>query len=1182
MSVRLKRLYLHGFKSFATPVELCFDRGITAVVGPNGSGKSNIADAIRWALGEQSYGSLRGRQASDVIFAGGPGRAPLGMAEVSLTLEQEGESLGLPFTEITVTRRVFRDGESHYLINGKRVRLRDVLQLTASLGPDYTVIGQGLVDAVLSQRPADRRGLFEHAAGIAGLRLRQDEASAHLAQAEANAVRLEDLLRELEPRLHALERAARQAEAAIRVREELRAALLQLYARRWQAIQERIEAAADAESAAAVTVVRACAALEQARQALASVESATVSLRQRVDELERALEHRQSALQATLHRSELAAAKEQASHERLADLERRAAELDDEAAALAHEREAFERERQALSERLRDLDRELAEVEAETRAMEARRDELRALLRGTDEKERHLQQELARLEAERGKQEQARAGLLAERERLAAAEAEREARRSELAARAEGLERAEAALRVQLYEARQALAELEREEAAIQADLARARVALTELERELAATSARLDALERLAESGMVAGAVRAVLAAAREDKLAGVIGTLGSLIEVPAELEVAIEVALGGHVQDVVVERWADAEAAIAYLKRTRSGRATFQPLDTVRAGRPQQLALAGQEVNVIGVATELVRCEPRVEPVVRSLLSRVLVVRDLPTARAMLNRLPPGWTIVTRDGEITRPSGAVTGGSRGRERGLLARERELRELRRRRARLIAEGEQARERVERLEAAHAERLARRQEQAAELARLEAEDREQRLERELLRQSLTALETENERDRERRAQIAGQLQAIEQALEAIATDLDRVQAERERLVTLRAAQQRELEALAQQLESGRVQVARGNRSAVQRQLEGVEQQLARLEGRAQRLAEGRELLARQRVEIEQELARLAEERRVLQADTQRQREELSDAEEEHAATVDRLREFLEQERAQREIVTGLEQELREAERELDRCRVERQRAGDELALVLERAAWDLSVGDPASLPAQLAEVELDPSVPLGEIEAQSARLRERWQRLGRYGEESIDQYRAERERYERLNRELADVRAAAQRLRETMGQLEREMQASFSRTVHAVDQAFRRTFSELFGGGRGRLLGSNGAGPEGGIEIVAQPPGKRLQSLHLLSGGERALTAVALLFAILSVRPAPFCVLDEVDAALDDANVVRFRDMLHVLSERTQFVVITHNRATIEGAAVLYGITMGEDGVSRVLSLRLP
>ena len=1182
MSVRLKRLSLHGFKSFAAPVDLCFDRGVTAIVGPNGSGKSNIADAIRWVLGEQSYSTLRGRQAADVIFAGGPGRAPMGMAEVSLTLEQEGESLGLPFTEITITRRVFRDGESHYLVNGKRVRLRDVLRITASLGPDYTVIGQGLVDAVLSQRPADRRGLFEHAAGIAGLRLRQAEASAHLAQAEANAVRLEDLLRELEPRLHALERAARQAEAAIRVREELRASLLQLYAQRCRAAQDKVKASAEAETVATAAAAGARAALEQAQQALAAAESAPSTLRQRVQELERELEGRHGALQTTLHRSELAVAREQAQRQRLADLERRAAELDAEEAGLEGERAALKAEHAALGERLRELDRELAELEAKTRAMEARRDELRASLRESEETEQRLQQELACLEAERGRQEQVRAGLLAERERLVGTEVEREARQRELAARTEDLERANTALQVQLIEARQALAGLEREEEATRAELAQASAVLAELERELTATLARLDALERLADSGAVAGAVRAVLAAAREGKLGGVVGTLGSLIEVPPELEVAIEVALGGHLQDVVVERWTDAEAAIAYLKRTRSGRATFQPLDTVRAGRPQQLALVGRAADVIGIASELVRCEPRVEPVVRSLLGRVLVVRDLLTARAMLDRLPPGWTIVTRDGEITRPSGAVTGGSRGRERGLLARERELRELGRRRARLIAEVERARAKVQRLERAHAERQAECRERTADLARLEAEDRAQRLERELLCQRISELEAEAERDRERRAQIAGQLQAIEQAIEMFAADLSRVQAERQRLATTRAAQERELTELAAQLGTGRVQAASGDRSAVQRQLEGIEQQLARLERQAQRLAEGRALLAHRRVEIEQELARLADEQRALQVDAKQQRAELVSIEREHAAAVEQLGECLERERVQREAVTTLEQRVREAERELDRCRIEHRRAEDELALLLERAAWDLAVDDPATLPERLAAVEVDPSVSLEELEAQSARLRERWQRLGRYGEESLEQYRAERERYERLSRELEDVRAAARRLHETLDQLEREMRSAFSRTVHSVDQAFRRTFSELFGGGRGRLLSPNGAGPEEGIEIVAQPPGKRLQSLHLLSGGERALTAVALLFAILQVRPAPFCVLDEVDAALDDANVVRFRDLLRALSERTQFVVITHNRATIEGAAVLYGITMGEDGASRVLSLRLP
>ncbi len=1181
MSVRLKRLYLHGFKSFAGAVELCFDRGVTAIVGPNGSGKSNIADAIRWVIGEQSYGSLRGRQAADVIFAGGPGRAPMGMAEVSLTLEQEGERLGLPFAEVTVTRRLFRDGESHYLINGKRVRLRDVLQLAASLGPDYSVVSQGLVDAVLSQRPVDRRGLFEQAAGIAGLRLRQAEAAANLAQAEANAARLEDLLRELEPRLHALERAAHQAEVAIRVRDELRQTLSQLYARRSREIVARIEAAAEAEFIAMVAASEARVAMEHAAHALAAVEAETLALRRRVQELERERQTRRSALQVTLHHIELATTRASSSRQRLADLGRRLAELGREEATLGQEREAIEAERSSLAERLRELDHKLAELEAEARTVEARRAEARAALRECEEAERRIQRELARWEAERSQQEQARAGLLAEREHLARIHAEREARRRELAARTSHLEQVGTALGARLLDARQALATAEHDVAASQAELAQAAAALSELERELTATLVRLDALERLADSGGMAGAVRAVLEAARAGTLSGVVGTLGSLIEVPPELEVAIEVALGGHLQDVVVERWADAEAAIAYLKRTRSGRATFQPLDTVRAGGPQQVPLGGLGTEVIGVATELVRCEPRVEPVVRSVLGRVLIVRDLPTARAMLDRLPPGWTIVTRHGEITRPSGAVTGGFRGRERGLLARERELRELRRRRGRLGAEVERARQKVQQLDATHAERLTRRRESEAELARLEAEERERRLELELQRQRFAELEQEATRDRERVVELERQLQATEQRLQAITAGRGRVEAERQRLIATRAAWQRELETIAAELESGRHQVARADRAAVRRQLEVAEQRLARLEQQAQRLAEGREVLARQRLETEQELARLVEERQARQEDLQRQRAELGEIEREHAMATEQLQERLERERAQRDALTALEQRLREAERALDRCRIERGRAEDERTLLLERASWDLAIEDPESLLGRLAAIELDPEVPVDELERRVAHLREQWQRLGRYGEESVEQYQQEKERYERLSRELEDVRAASRQLRETLEHLEREMRVSFNRTVQGVDRAFRQMFSELFGGGRGRLIGPNGAGHEEGIEIVAQPPGKRLQSLHLLSGGERALTAVALLFAILSVRPVPFCVLDEVDAALDDANVVRFRDMLRALSERTQFVVITHNRATIEGAAVLYGVTMGEDGASHILSLRL-
>lgn len=610
MPVRLKRLALHGFKSFAKPVELCFDQGITVIVGPNGSGKSNIADAIRWVLGEQSYSTLRGRQAADVIFAGGPGVAPMGMAEVSVTLEQDDGELGVPFTEVTVTRRAFRDGENQYAINGRRVRLRDVLHLTAALGSSHTVIGQGLVDAVLSQRPADRRGLFEHAAGISALRLRHAEASTHLAQAEEHAARLRDLLQELQPRVVALERAARQAEAALQAREALQAALERLYCRRLRDMKDRLSAARAAECAASAAAAHVAARLQKAVLALAEADAERACLQREIDDLHRDRDAHHRVLQEKTHQVALLAARAAACRERLADLAQRAEELERDGSRLEQERQALEAENATLLAARHRIERELAGAESVSRAVEAEWQRLREALQAIDQEEQHLRRQVERLESERARAEERLAGLRAELASLTASTAEREQQRATIAAAREERVRAAAELEVRIGEGARMVAERERAEAEAIAERDKTLAALREIEREHATTTARLETFERAADSSGNR-AVHAVVEAARAGQLTGIVGPLGRLIEVPPELETAVEVALGSHVHDIVVERWADAEAAIAYLKETRSGRATFQPLDTVRPGARSRPDVARASPGVIGIASELVQCD-------------------------------------------------------------------------------------------------------------------------------------------------------------------------------------------------------------------------------------------------------------------------------------------------------------------------------------------------------------------------------------------------------------------------------------------------------------------------------------------------------------------------------------------------------------------------------------------
>lgn len=1179
MTLLLTRLDIHGFKSFATPTTFLFDRGITAIIGPNGSGKSNVAEALRWVLGEQGYANLRGRRTEDVIFSGSERRPALGMAEVTVTFDNRDGDLPLEFNEITVSRRAFRSGENQYLINGARVRLKDVQQLVAPLGQAYTIIGQGLVDAALSQRPEERRGLFEHAAGIGGLRLRAVDAERGLAESAANAERLRDILGELEPRVRSLERAARLAREYSAVRDRLRALQHAHYARQWRESEARV-AAARRE-------------LRAADAALGAVEEAHVAAGRRLSELrghERALAEEtrrlaetiaaaEQALNAERHRRELLDVRLRALAERLTD--RRAAR--DEAVRQRDAAGADEArcagDLETVDARLADAERRLAEIEAAGAAIRARRTELDAELARCDREALDRTRERAAAAGALGAIDDRLRSLMVEHAGIADALARDRAARAALCAAATALEEQHAALGIALAAAEEEAGAAAQALAAARLSLAERERDLTARERELAGAQARFESLERthLAGEGLYAG-VRAVVRAVRGGRLhlPGMLGPLAELIEVPAELETAIEVALGAHLQDIVVERWADAETAIDFLQRTRAGRATFQPLDAVRPARRQRLTLA--DSRVLGIAADLVGYDRRIDAVIANTLGRVVVVADLDTSRRLLHTAP-GWTIVTLGGEITRPSGSVTGGSRVAEAGMLARERERRAL----PAMIAR-EQERISADRIAW---ERDAR---QAADLAgRVTAFQSVV----DARRHDLRSLDAE-------RARIDRDIAAADAALARHDAHVAEIAARRAALLAEQAAHTErvgDIDAALAALAERREEVARmlaalpvadaGASADVRAEIAALRERreslrAAREQARA-RAAAARHAAAERAAEIErlQALVRAAEEERAgLDAEIAARAEALV-ADRTAAPPVEQRRAEVARQ------VAGAERDLdaatvrvRDAERERDRASLALARAQDEQVFLAERIRNDLDLDDPARLEAVVVDDDtsgVDPAA----AEAEIQRLRDRLRRMAVVGEDALEDYERESARLAFLSAQLEDIEQAAEGLRAVLSELHARMAERFQATFREVGAAFEATFTRLFGGGTARLALHTGDDGQPAIEIVAQPPGKRLTGLTALSGGERALTAVALLIAIQRVNPSPFCLLDEVDAALDEANVLRFRDELRDLAGTTQFIVITHNRGTIEGADVLYGVTMGEDSISRVVSLRL-
>ena len=1029
--MRLKHLTLQGYKSFATRTEFLFPTGITAIVGPNGSGKSNVADALRWVLGEQSLRALRGKSTADMIFAGGRRRARSGMAEVSLILDNSDGWLPIEFNEVAIARRAYRSGENEYLINGARVRLRDVAELLAESGLSqraYTVIGQGLVDAALSLRPQERRMLFEGAAGISLYRARREEAVRRLDETQRNLERVHDIVNEITPRLRRLEREAERVEEHRRLTAHLERLQRTWYGYHWgrqQAALDRVlERASVLESN-----------LDAQRRKASALSERLVQLR-----------HQESELRASLR--------------------------------------DWHRESADLHAGTDEVQRELAVAEERARLLKARREEL-----------------LTELEPLNGQQE-AQAG------RVAQARAQVEQLERELAERKErlaGLEREWATTQEQAQEPARQRARVEQELRTRRAELEGLNRALLEARAEAARLAGEQKALSRMRDAWAAYDAgVQALLQA----DLEGVVGPLAALIRVSPEWERAVEAALGAGLQAIVVERASVVEEVRSVLQ-SAGGCVTLLPLDGLRP-IPQ---LPSGALCAAGVVT----CDESVRPAIATVLGAVALCEDLSAAQALLPDMPPGSRCVTGTGIVLRADGALSVGQAGAG-GVLADERARRELPAR----LEETDRRCRGIEDQQRAGAERITALEAELEELYRQVAAASEEaaRIVRETLGKARTEVAVAEESLRSRQA-----------ALQREAALLERLRAHkaarRQRSVELEV----ECSAVVARVQELRIDVSR------------MEAQLREMRTHIQ--------------PAEEELVRLSEGQMALEEQERRSRDRVRDAEARHG-------------RAQLEVA-----------RCRDELRLLARRIEEDLGLVELELAESVTAQTPLPLRPLVSQLPVVEELPEG-LEEEIQRLKARLRRLGAVNPNAPAEYAEAQERHRFLTEQSADLETASAQLRQVVAELDGLMEAAFRETFDAVAVRFSEMFTTLFNGGTARLeLTEPGDLLNTGVDIVARPPGKRAQRLALLSGGERALTATALLFALLHVHPTPFCVLDEVDAMLDEANVGRFRVLLEELAQRTQFVVITHNRVTIEAADTIYGVSMGADGVSQVMSLKL-
>jgi chromosome segregation protein len=1195
--MRVKHLELQGYKTFAAKTEFVFDEGITAIVGPNGSGKSNIADAVRWVLGEQSYKTLRGKSTVDMIFSGSESRPRMGMAHAALTLDNSTGWLPVEFSEVTIARRAYRSGENEYLLNGNRVRLRDITELLAEGGLSrrtYTVIGQGLVDAALSLRPEERRALFEEAAGITIYQAKRDNAIAKLETTQQNLLRVNDIISEIGPRLERLKRQAERAQEYAQLSQELEGLLRLWYGYQWRQGQKALR---QARSRARERRTQ----LEERRKKLAELGRRIAQVRAQQAEKREQLSqwHRESS---ALH------AEAEKLQRELAVCQERKRLLGQQRQEILHEITPLEVNREAQRERIAQLEEDLSRIESQLRESaaqvqtvqkqldhhEGQRQALVERLAALRQQAFELSTELADRQNRLAQFDERRGELRREREEHQQTIAGQEAQKATAEERLQAVRAQMDALQAQVQTLVDQREDKEREIEVGQERQAQLQASLAEIQRQEERLLARQELLAGMREE--MAGyqaSVRRVIQAAGAGQLSGIVGTVVSLIEVPAELETAIETALGTHGQDIVVETWADAEAAIGFLKQTGGGRATFLPLDTVR---PPEPISPPQERGVLGLAMELMGCKARFRPAFDVLLGRAIVVEDLGTAHRIMGQMARDsspYQIVTLAGEVVHSNGTLTGGAtEDQSGGLLAHEREWRELpdrlaavRQKRQNLEEQGQRAEETQQQLLASLTDLQDRESElkAASEARAAEADAAERQIER-------LAQEIEWRRGLEK--QLDGEVAALDEKEVDIDQEMERLKADQASIQEEIAALEEQLEAMTgdelyEQLAQSKTALAvteqsREDRRTIlrshQTNLEHLEGQISAKQERADELAQEGDALVGQIEELQareeelsgqiQALAGLIEPTEAELVELESQQVELEAEESEDRSRLQRSE-------------TIYNQAALDMERRRDELVSLRQQIQNDLGLV-ELEMTDLLPGQPPlPLKPMVSTLPSIDELPEG-LEDEIQRLKVQLKRAGPINPNAPAEYAEALERHTFLTAQVEDLEQASSSLRQVIAELDQLMEADFRKTFEVIAAEFKECFTTLFGGGMAKLVLSD---PESlletGIDIIVRPPGKRQQSLALLSGGERALTAVALIFAILKASPTPFCILDEVDAMLDEVNIGRFRKMLQELADRTQFVVITHNRGTIEAANTIYGISMGEDSVSKVISLKL-
>ena len=1177
----LKSIEIHGFKSFANKIVFKFHNGITGIVGPNGSGKSNVADAVRWVLGEQKIKQLRGASMQDVIFSGTELRKPLGYAYVAITLDNSDHQLAIDFEEVTVARRLYRSGESEYLLNGAPCRLKDVYELFYDTGigkEGYSIIGQGQIDKILSGKPEERRELFDEAAGIVKFKKRKVAAQKKLEDEKQNLVRVSDILSELEKQIGPLEKQSETAKIYLKKKGELKTLDVNVFLLENNRLQDQLIGAQEKYDIASGDLEDTTKQYEKIKDEYEKVQGEIEMLDQTIEQ-ERASLTDTSVLRGKLEgqinvlKEQIKSAKSNEEHfmSRKVSLQ---AEID----AKLKDKEGILADKKVIDEQVAEIEKQRNEAREKLLAVQNKIEELNNNIEAGKNTIIDALNSRATIKSKLGRYDTMteqinirKAELTSRMLRIKSDEAQQEAAMQEMQAEFEKICE-------EIRSLNDSQEKKEEQLSLIREDLASKDQKLRDTQVNYHQEKSKLEALSNLTERYEgYGGSVKKVME--QKDREKGIIGVVADIIKVDKKYETAIETALGGNIQNIVTDDEETAKRMIAFLKQTKAGRATFLPLTSTTHPQDFKNPEALKEKGVIGMADELVTIDKKYKNVAKAMLGRIVVVDHVDNAVKIARKFDYGVRMVTLEGELLVPGGAISGGAFKNNSNLLGRRREIEELEAKVKKFLKEIDEILEDIEKTKAERSK------------MRLSLEEDKAALQKKFIEQNTARLNVLKAKERKDEAsegsmELKAEEREIESQIQEIKVSKQEIQKELEDSETLEKNVEQQIRKFQAELEEKRreesdqsahvsewdveVEKMLQQQGFHQQNVDRIDGEIARFTGELQEVEEGLKLSGEDTTKKEQDILEIQQTiaaSHTTQSDTEIKLKEDIARKEELTA---KQKNFFTDREALAEKMTGLDKEV---------YRLNAQKEKFQEALENQiNYMWDeyeITLSDAASM---RDEEMTDLSAMKKEISA----LKDQIKKLGDVNVNAIEDYKNLMERYGFLKTQHDDLVEAEKTLEGIIVELDAAMRKQFNEKFAEISKEFDKVFKELFGGGKGTLeLMEDEDILEAGIRIIAQPPGKKLQNMMQLSGGEKALTAIALLFAIQNLKPSPFCLLDEIEAALDENNVGRFAKYLHKLTKNTQFIVITHRRGTMEKADRLYGITMQEKGVSTLVSVNL-